>query len=114
MVSQSSNCWSKWRVSSRTVFSSSRALLLQRALPELADHCDGADDDRDDEQAAATDQPDDRVTAPRAAIRRDTVIATWDILFRRLESNSRTSHSQGGHAYDAARHKRLANQVTGI
>ena len=27
MISQSSNCWSKWRVRSRTVFSSSRSLL---------------------------------------------------------------------------------------
>ena len=57
MVSESSNCWSKWRVSSRTVFSSSRSLLSSARSRNSAGHHDGADEDRRDQQSTAKGQP---------------------------------------------------------
>src|SRR6476619_2662878 len=63
MTVKSSNCLSKWRVSSKTVFSSSRLLLFRARSRKLPGHDRGADRDGRNQECAAEDKPVDRIGA---------------------------------------------------
>ncbi len=101
MISVSSNCWSKWRVSSSTAFCSSRSLLAiarSRNSPTVI---------MVPSVMAATSRQPQMISQtmgsrPRATAKRRSVAAVMrDILPRMLEINARIPHSQEGHAYNA-------------